>query len=427
NVQKNFVKKIKTLITEIVVKRNLQHFNIPGGLQEEERQKLKREKEVIKKNLKESAKVMIKILWCTFLLYCLNTLIQKGISYDITIRLEAYLNSYIQLSYLFEQYLLKPLNAIPLSTSTVPWYLILDSNILLKQILGITKQMEINEEQYLDIGLKKRGVSNELSFTGMIRTDLVGISVNVGPPPTKGRRGKKKIRLNVPSTEVYLERNAVGLIKENFVVIDPKKRDLLYCLGSNNQKLRYTQSKRETETRKKKRMSVTVPHTTCDPIAFNIYLKTFFSEEFFKKKDFYGKRIFRKLRFNAFINTKKSEEKFIKKSKGSYGDGRQTTVIIGDWDSGGKALIGQVTTKGKGFREMFRRGGFDVLLLDEYKTSKVCRGCSGETLENFKKRTNQGYGNRDDVATLNQRCIVDSFFGGDRPYPFLRSNNNIPG
>ncbi|KAJ3376478.1 hypothetical protein HDU92_000293, partial [Lobulomyces angularis] len=49
---------IKTLITEIVVKRNLQHFNIPRGLQEEKRQKLKREKEVIKKNLKESAKVV---------------------------------------------------------------------------------------------------------------------------------------------------------------------------------------------------------------------------------------------------------------------------------------------------------------------------------------------------------------------------------
>ncbi|KAJ3376479.1 hypothetical protein HDU92_000294 [Lobulomyces angularis] len=123
--------------------------------------------------------------------------------------------------------------------------------------------MEINEEtkpgywsQVKNLNNKafkrKRGVSNELSFTGMIRTDLVGISVNVGPPPTKGRRGKKKIRLNVPSTEVYLERNAAGLIKENFVVIDPKKRDLLCCRGSNNQKLRYTQSQRETETRKKK-------------------------------------------------------------------------------------------------------------------------------------------------------------------------------
>ncbi|KAJ3212805.1 hypothetical protein HK099_007664 [Clydaea vesicula] len=117
--------------------------------------------------------------------------------------------------------------------------------------------MEINEEtkpgywsQVFNLNNKafkrKRGVSNELSLTGMIRTDLVGISVNIDPPPTKGRR------IDALDTEVYLERNTVGLIKENFVVIDPNKRDLLYCLGSNNHKLRYTQPQREMETGKKK-------------------------------------------------------------------------------------------------------------------------------------------------------------------------------
>ena len=28
----------------------------------------------------------------------------------------------------------------------------------------------------------------------------------------------------------------------------------------------------------------------------------------------------------------------------------ETTVIMGDWDSGGNTLKGQVSTKGKGFR-----------------------------------------------------------------------------
>ncbi|KAJ3219813.1 hypothetical protein HK099_004562, partial [Clydaea vesicula] len=49
---------IKTLITEIVIKLNLQLFSIPIGLQEEERQQLIWEREVIKKNLKETAKVV---------------------------------------------------------------------------------------------------------------------------------------------------------------------------------------------------------------------------------------------------------------------------------------------------------------------------------------------------------------------------------
>jgi hypothetical protein len=173
--------------------------------------------------------------------------------------------------------------------------------------------------------------------------------------------------LNGPSSEVYLNDITAGLVKENFVVIDPNKRDLLYCLGSNGRKVRYTQPQRVHETKSKKysrireelteaaglntnRFDVVVPHTTCDPAAFTIYLRTFFSDNFEHTEQFYRERIFRKLRFNAFVNTKKSEEKFIEKFKGKYGDGRKTSVIIGDWDSGGYTMGGQVTTKGKGFR-----------------------------------------------------------------------------
>lgn len=39
-------------------------------------------------------------------------------------------------------------------------------------------------------------------------------------------------------------------------------------------------------------------------------------------------------------------------------------------------------------RTMFRKAGFEVYLLDEYKTSKVCPGCGEETLETFKRRMN---------------------------------------
>lgn len=51
----------------------------------------------------------------------------------------------------------------------------------------------------------------------MIRTDMVGVSVNIGLPPSEGRRGKKRIKLNGPSSEVYLDEITVGLVKENFV------------------------------------------------------------------------------------------------------------------------------------------------------------------------------------------------------------------
>ena len=101
---------------------------------------------------------------------------------------------------------------------------------------------------------------------------------------------------------------------------------------------------------------------------------------------------------------------------------------------------------------MFRRAGFDVLLLDEYKTSKVCPGCEGETIDTFKRRVNpapwrddevivhgllrcqsesfqQSCGhesrlwNRDDVAMLNQKSIVESMLADEgRPARFQRTN-----
>ncbi len=101
---------------------------------------------------------------------------------------------------------------------------------------------------------------------------------------------------------------------------------------------------------------------------------------------------------------------------------------------------------------MFRRAGFDVLLLDEYKTSKVCPDCERETVETFKRRENpkpwrndvvtvhgllrcqsefcqQSCGhesrlwNRDFVATLNQKSIVESMLAGEgRPGRFQRTN-----
>ncbi|KAJ3218167.1 hypothetical protein HK099_005181, partial [Clydaea vesicula] len=41
-------------------------------------------------------------------------------------------------------------------------------------------------------------------------------------------------------------------LHSNKVYIDPNKRDLLYCLGSNGKKLRYTQMQRRKESELKR-------------------------------------------------------------------------------------------------------------------------------------------------------------------------------
>lgn len=99
----------------------------------------------------------------------------NGIPYDITTRPEAYLNSYIDLSHLFDQYGLRSFNAVPLSTSNVPLYLIIDTLILLQQLFGITQRVEINT-QSLGIG---RGCSilrarHSKEREGTTRSHLLG-------------------------------------------------------------------------------------------------------------------------------------------------------------------------------------------------------------------------------------------------------------
>ena len=44
-------------------------------------------------------------------------------------------------------------------------------------------------------------------------------------------------------------------------------------------------------------------------------------------------------------------------------------------------------TKGKGIRKIFKKNGYEVYLVDEYNTSKLCSKCGG-ICETFKKTEN---------------------------------------
>ena len=98
-------------------------------------------------------------------------------------------------------------------------------------------------------------------------------------------------------------------------------------------------------------------------------------------------------------------------------------MFIGDWDSHNFTPHGQVATKGKGFRDMFRRAGHKVYLIDEYKTSKTCPLCHGN-VETFKHRINpKPWKNNimDDVATQNMMFIVkETKNTGIRPGVFCK-------
>ena len=67
-----------------------------------------------------------------------------------------------------------------------------------------------------------------------------------------------------------------------------------------------------------------------------------------------------------------------------FGGPDEVVIGFGDWDQRGHLKYSE-PTKGKGFRAVFRRAGYTVYLVDEYRTSKIDYVSLEET-ETFRKR-----------------------------------------
>ena len=68
----------------------------------------------------------------------------------------------------------------------------------------------------------------------------------------------------------------------------------------------------------------------------------------------------------------------------TFGDPRHVVLGVGDWEQRQHCKFKE-PTKGKGLRETLRRGGYKVLLVDEFRTTKQCAQCQagGARCETF--------------------------------------------
>lgn len=171
---------------------------------------------------------------------------------------------------------------------------------------------------------------------------------------------------------------------------------------------------------------------------------------------FYEERIHRKMKLNRFYNTRRSEQRMINNFKKKFGDPKKDNVIIGmgDWLEGGSHRKFKEPTKGKGFRDLFRRHGFKVYLVDEFKTSVQCFHCKAEDAkcEKFLYRKDPNTSKAESErhyrlvhgllmckTSCNRPCIVNRDFQGSsniqyiaeeairgRPRPEYLSRENLP-
>ncbi|GAA5801827.1 hypothetical protein HPULCUR_007281 [Helicostylum pulchrum] len=271
-------------------------------------------------------------------------------------------------------------------------------------------------------GMEPRGPDKQMKFRGMIYTDGVGVSILIqNYDPRKRGDKKSKKQLEDKDSFKYTE----DLKKEDLladvgkcVLVDPGRRDLLYCTHENitsqiKMVYRYTSNQKGVETKPRKfrklRKRFKPDEVIAAELSFSYHHATSVNKEnivkylearenvseglnnYYINKDISpGVRAvdrlpFYKMKLSSIINMKQSEQRLAKNLRQKFG--QVSVIIIDNWAAANVKY--HEPAKGVGIRNMLRKEGFKVYLLDEFKTSSLCPSCKdGTTLEKFKEVKN---------------------------------------
>ncbi|KAJ2367053.1 hypothetical protein H4S02_010352, partial [Coemansia sp. RSA 2611] len=206
-------------------------------------------------------------------------------------------------------------------------------------------------------------------------------------------------------------------IRPHAVFIDPGRRDLLYCMSidstpDNPHLYRYTSMTDRQLTKRAKFKNIinrikqakypavidaerelsSYCTKTTDLVKFKEYLRVR-GQHLPALMQFYGGNngpktpagdpLVPKLAQNAHMNRQDADVVLARQLIDKFG--RDAVLIIGDWNA--PHMKHQEPIRGKGMRQTLKRMGFEVYLIDEFRTSKLCPDCHGQ-LQYVKKVTN---------------------------------------
>ena len=368
-----------------------------------------------------------------------------------------------------------------MGTNIVPKYITLDTAGLIAlftkknkafNLKNLTHVKELIWTKFFKTN-KKSFRRNGYKFNYMIKTDGIGTSIvliktdkkgNPIPEPTR----KELETFQLRSSCQYIDDISISKLKSkpNIVPGDPGKTDLVRFIkknpnGSGYVSFKYTKAKRNSDTKKKKYDKIRLEqkeekikgktineieeelsiynHKTCDFVSFMLYLvkKNKINSILIKH---YRKKIYRKLKFNTYINTQRSEDNMVNNFKKKMGKPEDTIIAIGDYSD--KGLKGTESSITKKTRKIFTRHRYKVYLINEYNTSKLCCHCENNT-ENFIKRSKKigrkqyhvwklirctickSIHNRDSNAAKNMLKLIDAVKNG-KQRPVKYTNKEIP-
>lgn len=186
------------------------------------------------------------------------------------------------------------------------------------------------------------------------------------------------------------QREILSQPDNSIVGVDPGKHQLITCVDkTGNIKLRYTRAQRRRETRtrfnhrlrkkllngneKIKELQSTLSNfhsRTSDMKKFIDYMKQRSKMEV-EVGNFYSQMIFRKMKWDRFIHTQKSESRLVNAIKEKFG--KDVVLAYGSW-SNPFQMRGMEPTPGIGLKRRLSRD-FQVITVNEAFTSSVCFSC----------------------------------------------------
>jgi len=256
--------------------------------------------------------------------------------------------------------------------------------------------------------------NHDYTFHHQIETDGVSCSIIL---IRKDKAGKmvKQPKAKIGSGEKYIDdisdEEREQLVNKKLVGIDPNMGDLLYCVNSDQRdqtKFRYSQDMRRKETKSKKYRNIlqikkqelvdgrkvvdwetdmsAYNKKTLDFEAFKTYIKHKNALNL-KLAPFYNRYLFRKLKLGSYSRRQITEARMLRRFELLFGAPEQVVIGIGDWEQKQHRRFKE-PVKGKGFRTLFRRAGYKVYLVDEFRTSCRCSACEHGVCSTFRECEN---------------------------------------
>jgi hypothetical protein len=347
--------------------------------------------------------------------------IKKSIHYDIKVRPFEYLKGMLYMNSVLEQMESKLFQPLPLRNNIIPKHIILDTASLIN-LFCPEKNKEGKKVKKGDLLSKVKDNQNEVwnnfldlrnrifknkhyQFHNQIQTDGISCCLLFIRKDLKDKKWGSKVP-TLQEQEFHtiedLSKEQLDTLKHrNIVGCDPGKRNLVYMMDKNGNKLQYTAPQRKRESKAKTNQRILLVEKNRNGIiqketALSLQnsksvdydkFKTYLVEKNKLNKEtieFYKRETWRKMKFRQYSYGKKSIDTFLNKIKETFGE--NILIGYGNW-SRSTQMKYFMPTMNKGLRKLIHKK-YDTITINECNTSKKCCGCHND-LEYYKDKENK--------------------------------------